>query len=85
MDDIACLYPHTGSSLFSTQLEKPPSCLEFCPLTSEYLVIGTYLLTEESSPRQQQMDEDTEDATAAAQSRSGSLILMKINPATGAE
>lgn len=56
------------SSLFTARLSQPPSCLQFLPNEPAYLVIGTYLLSEE-----------TEDDTVVAQRKTGSLQLWYLD------
>jgi diphthamide biosynthesis protein 7 len=56
----------TIQPLCSTILELPPSCIEFVPGYPEFFVVGTYNL---------QQDVDT---GSLPQSRTGSLILLKI-------
>jgi diphthamide biosynthesis protein 7 len=51
-------------------LDRPPSCLEFCPTFPDYLVTGTYLLSEGSA----------QTSGSAESTRSGSLQLFKLDP-----
>ncbi|KAI5286919.1 Superkiller protein 3 [Ascosphaera aggregata] len=53
-------------------LDQPPSCLEFCPTAPDYLVIGTYLLTEEKS--------SADDVTR--QFKTGSVQLWRLDTAS---
>jgi len=57
-------------SLHTIVLDKSPCCLEFCPGSLEYFVVGTYHLLAES-------DHDQEN-TEIRQPRDGSLILFKL-------
>ncbi|OAX83373.1 hypothetical protein ACJ72_02265 [Emergomyces africanus] len=59
----------SAQSLYTTFLDQPPSCLEFCPAAPDYLVIGTYLLSE-SSP---------ENSTGTQQSKTGTIQLFKLD------
>lgn len=59
-------------SLKTLELPIPPSCVAFSPATTQYFIVGTYLL---------ERDEDAEankTADPAAQKRSGSLILFRL-------
>lgn len=60
--------PQSASTIF---LDQPPSCLQFCPAAPDYVVIGTYLLSE---------TRDSEEEGAIQQKKTGSLQLWKINP-----
>lgn len=66
-------------SVSTTILETPPSCLEFSPVTPEYLVVGTYYL-ERNESRAAGKDSESEDeiAIAAKQNRSGSLVVFRL-------
>lgn len=55
-------------------LDYLPSCLEFWPLHPEYFVIGTYLL--QSNPA------DDEQTSSTTQTRSGNLILFRLEGQT---
>ncbi|KAL2362301.1 hypothetical protein RJZ56_004791 [Blastomyces dermatitidis] len=57
-------------SLHTTFLDQPPSCLEFCPADPDYVVIGTYLLSELSS----------ESSTVTEQIKTGTIQLFKLDP-----
>jgi diphthamide biosynthesis protein 7 len=59
------------SSLAAAFLNQPPSCLEFHPAHPDYLVIGTYLLSEEKS---QVSGEDL-----VKQTKSGSVQLWHLD------
>ncbi|OJD22929.1 hypothetical protein ACJ73_05725 [Blastomyces percursus] len=56
-------------SLHTTFLDQPPSCLEFCPADPDYIIIGTYLLSELSS----------ESSTATGQTKTGTMQLFKLD------
>ncbi|KAK8237005.1 hypothetical protein HDK77DRAFT_475346 [Phyllosticta capitalensis] len=58
----------TLSSLFSTTLPIPPSCIEFVPRCREWCVVGTYFLEKGSE----------EEEKAGGQKRSGSLVLLRL-------
>lgn len=53
-----------------TQLDLPPSCIEFAPGQQEYFVVGTYHL--------ESKDEHEAENREAEQTRSGSLILFHL-------
>jgi len=62
-------------------LEKPPCCLEFAPLASEYFVVGTYNLVKDEGHEEiveDVIDGKEKDAGAKKQTRDGSLILCKV-------
>ncbi|KAJ5124291.1 uncharacterized protein N7515_008116 [Penicillium bovifimosum] len=63
-------HPESATTVF---LDQPPSCLEFCPDLPDYFIVGTYLLSETKS-------EDGE----IEQSKTGSLQLWKLDPASKA-
>jgi diphthine methyl ester acylhydrolase len=78
----------TTQSLWSTTLELPPSCIAFCPTEPDLIVVGTYYLHNATSQREKREHNDDEtvsgaDATSAAQSRSGSLLLYQIRDGDG--
>ncbi|CRG88199.1 Isoleucine--tRNA ligase [Talaromyces islandicus] len=58
------------SSLTTQILNQPPSCLEFCPDSPDYFIIGTYLL-----------HEDKDDESAIKQTKTGSLQLWHLDAA----
>ncbi|KAH0548657.1 hypothetical protein GP486_007798, partial [Trichoglossum hirsutum] len=66
--------PCSVSSVFSTVLDQPPSCIEFSPVATDLFVVGTYHL-EKHSERDGRIQEDE---THASQSRSGHLALFAI-------
>jgi len=59
--------PKSETTVF---LDQPPSCLEFCPEIPDHFVVGTYLLSETK----------TEDGIE--QTKTGSVQLWKLDPAT---
>ncbi|KAJ5115024.1 hypothetical protein NUU61_000783 [Penicillium alfredii] len=62
----AVQHPQSASTVF---LDQPPSCLEFCPENPNYIVVGTYLLSETK----------TEDG-GIQQAKTGSLQLWRLDP-----
>ncbi|PYH41954.1 uncharacterized protein BP01DRAFT_347991 [Aspergillus saccharolyticus JOP 1030-1] len=62
--------PASNTTVF---LDQPPSCLQFCPAVPDCCVIGTYLLAEQK---------DESNDTNIKQTKTGSLQLWRINPAT---
>jgi diphthamide biosynthesis protein 7 len=58
----------------SITLELPPSCIEFCPILSQYAVVGTYNLE-----KQDDQEAVTEEGPPKTQQRNGSLILIHVN------
>ncbi|KAL1384772.1 hypothetical protein HDK64DRAFT_206983 [Phyllosticta capitalensis] len=63
----------TLSSLFSTTLPIPPSCIEFVPGCREWCVVGTYFLEKGSE----------EEEREGGQKRSGSLVLLRLEGEEG--
>lgn len=63
----------TLSSLFSTTLPIPPSCIEFVPGCREWCVVGTYFLEKGSE----------EEEREGGQKRSGSLVLLRLEGGEG--
>jgi diphthamide biosynthesis protein 7 len=61
-------------SIDSLVLELPPSCLEFCPHDPQYAVVGTYSLERSNADA-----EDSAPEVEKSQSRSGSLILIRVD------
>jgi len=61
-------HPQSATTVF---LDQPPSCLQFCPAAPDYVVIGTYLLSE---------TRDSEEERDVQQTKTGSLQLWKIDP-----
>ncbi|KKZ67061.1 hypothetical protein EMCG_07232 [[Emmonsia] crescens] len=60
----------TPQSLHTIFLDQPPSCLEFCPAAPDYLVLGTYLLSESPS----------ENSIGTEQTKTGTIQLFKLDP-----
>ncbi|EER44560.1 conserved hypothetical protein [Histoplasma capsulatum var. duboisii H88] len=56
-------------SLYTIFLEQPPSCLEFCPSAPDYLIIGTYLLSESSTTN-----------STGTQTKTGTIQLFRLDP-----
>ncbi|KAL9114122.1 MAG: hypothetical protein Q9227_001894 [Pyrenula ochraceoflavens] len=82
--------PLIKRSFYTKQLDEPPSCVEFCPSDQNYLVIGTYLLSEKREQGQEDAQQRSQhssdsDATPAVQSRAGSILLVNIDPDTGSD
>jgi len=63
-------------SLTSFKLDLPPSCIEFFPLKPNIAVIGTYHL--EKSAEDSGERKEGGEVGAAAQSRNGSLVLVRV-------
>jgi diphthamide biosynthesis protein 7 len=71
------------TSINSTQsliLDLPPSCIEFCPVARDYFVVGTYFLEkkEQDAAAANDEEEKSEDVDKKPQTRTGSLILFKV-------
>ncbi|KAG9692423.1 WD40 repeat-like protein, partial [Aureobasidium melanogenum] len=74
------------TSITSSQslvLDLPPSCIEFCPTSRDYFVVGTYFLKKKEQDASVENatgeeEEKSEDADKKPQTRTGSLILFKI-------
>ncbi|KAI4810409.1 WD40 repeat-like protein [Aureobasidium sp. EXF-8845] len=71
------------ASIQSLILDLPPSCIEFCPVARDYFVVGTYFLEkkeQETSVGDAAGDEDekSEGVDKKPQTRTGSLILFKV-------
>ncbi|GAB7340923.1 hypothetical protein MBLNU457_7274t1 [Dothideomycetes sp. NU457] len=64
------------SSVYSSQVPIPPSCVAFSPTTPDLFVIGTYYLQKNENITK---SEDEADEEPKPQSRNGSLILCKID------
>jgi diphthamide biosynthesis protein 7 len=60
------------SSLTTAFLNQPPSCLEFCPAHPDYVVIGTYLLSEERKT-------GSGEGAVVKQMKTGSLQLWQLD------
>jgi len=72
-------------SIKSLILDLPPSCIEFCPVARDYFVVGTYFLekTEQGASldeeeKSKDEEDESEDVEKKPQTRTGSLILFKI-------
>jgi len=72
-------------SIESLVLDLPPSCIEFCSVARDYFVVGTYFL--EKKEQDASVDEEgkskdeedkSEDVEKKPQTRTGSLVLFKI-------
>lgn len=72
MDDSKLITPTQSLSL-----DLPPSCVQFCPAHPDFFVVGTYNLEkdEDDAP---EVDEEL-SASRKAQSRSGSLVVFKLD------
>ncbi|KAH0004559.1 WD40 repeat-like protein, partial [Aureobasidium melanogenum] len=71
------------TSIQSLILDLPPSCIEFCPTSRDYFVVGTYFLEKKEQDVDVENDAGDEDETNGdadkkPQTRTGSLILFKI-------
>ncbi|KAK6006631.1 hypothetical protein QM012_005639 [Aureobasidium pullulans] len=71
------------SSIQSLVLDLPPSCIEFCPVSRDYFVVGTYFLEKKEQDAGVENaagdeEEENEDADKKPQTRTGSLILFKV-------
>lgn len=62
-------------------LDVPPSCLEFSRLAHDVFVVGTYSLhhDEDTGEEDKSAAGGEEEKSSAAQSRSGSLIVYRLN------
>jgi hypothetical protein len=78
------------SSVYSTVLELPPSCIEFWPANPNCFVVGTYHLekiseqTDDGRLQTAESDTDVNDTTggdgkAMQQNRDGSIILFRLS------
>ena len=61
----------TVTSIITTILDAPPSCIEFSPLAPDLLVVGTYEL--DTTLLEPILEDDTQ-----VQQRSGSLVLFQL-------
>ncbi|KAH0399657.1 WD40 repeat-like protein, partial [Aureobasidium melanogenum] len=74
------------TSISSTQsliIDLPPSCIEFCPTSRDHFVVGTYFLEKKEQDDGVEDDagdeeENTGDTDKKPQTRTGSLILFKV-------
>ena len=60
-------------------LDAPPSCIEFSPIHSGHFVVGTYSLNSEVHEDVAREKHDDQVADITEQSRSGSLVLFKLD------
>lgn len=71
-------------------LDQPPSCLQLCPGAPNLLVIGTYLLSEKETstsasaydPDPGTTETDPDPSPSPHQTKTGSLQLFELDPAT---
>ncbi|KAH0369902.1 WD40 repeat-like protein, partial [Aureobasidium melanogenum] len=71
------------TSIQSQILDLPPSCIEFCPASHDYFVVGTYFLEKKEQDASVENaageeEEKSEDTDKKPQTRTGSLILFKV-------
>ena len=69
------------NSIQSLILDLPPSCIEFCPVARDYFVVGTYFLEkkeQEIGVEDGDEEDKSEDVDKKPQTRTGSLILFKV-------
>ncbi|KAM7193761.1 hypothetical protein V8F20_008236 [Naviculisporaceae sp. PSN 640] len=74
------------SSIQSTHLDLPPSCLEFCPIHPSYFLVGTYNLQKNDAPAEPDDQDEHEDkqkdeeqlAKAKLQSRNGTILVFNL-------
>lgn len=71
------------TSIKSLVLDLPPSCIEFCPTSRDYFVVGTYFLEKKEQDASVENatgeeEEKSEDTDKKPQTRTGSLILFKV-------
>jgi diphthamide biosynthesis protein 7 len=71
------------NSIQSLILDLPPSCIEFCPVARDYFVVGTYFLEKKEQDASvadaaEDEEEKSEDVDKKPQTRTGSLILFKV-------
>jgi diphthine methyl ester acylhydrolase len=65
-------------SIFSCNISLPPSCIEFVPNQQEFLLIGTYLLSESIPSENETQRQDQSTGPGHKQERHGSVMLMKL-------
>lgn len=72
-------------SLRSLELDLPPSCVEFCPASPSYFLVGTYSLEPEggsSDTASGNPDAEEEDGQVTQprqpQSRNGSIVAFTL-------
>jgi diphthamide biosynthesis protein 7 len=71
------------NSVKSLILDLPPSCIEFCPVARDYFVVGTYFLEKKEQDvnvedAAEDEEQKSEDVDKTPQTRTGSLILFKV-------
>lgn len=68
------------NSRFTIILDNPPSCIEICPFYSSFAhgVIGTYSLESDDHNDRPQDDQYDQAPENKAQTRSGSLMLFRL-------
>jgi diphthamide biosynthesis protein 7 len=71
------------NSIQSIILDLPPSCIEFCPVARDYFVVGTYFLEKKEQDAgveaaTEDEEEKSEDVDTKTQTRTGSLVLFKV-------
>jgi hypothetical protein len=62
----------------TTTLDRPPSCIEFSPIDTEYFVVGTYQLEKENYIHPGHDSELEVSEQGKPQFRTGSLDLFRI-------
>lgn len=75
------------ASVFSEELDLPPSCVEFCPAHPSYFLVGTYNL-QKPDEEAGELDHSQDDVDAAEttrqtrgkkpQSRNGTVIVFEL-------
>ncbi|KAK0648802.1 hypothetical protein B0T16DRAFT_408852 [Cercophora newfieldiana] len=70
------------SSTRSLQLDLPPSCVEFCPASQNYFLVGTYNLQKDeelAAANVEQSGNETQGAgPAKPQTRNGSILAFRL-------
>lgn len=74
------------SSLTTTFLDLPPSCIDFNPLQPDYFVVGSYSLEQQEQQQQDTKnklhnvsnEDETQELAVQTQKRSGSLLLYHL-------
>ncbi|KAK4194393.1 hypothetical protein QBC40DRAFT_270155 [Triangularia verruculosa] len=73
------------NSIWSQELDLPPSCVEFCPAHPSYFLVGTYNLQKddaEPQPEKETKEGDDESSQPAkpkkTQSRNGSILVFQL-------
>ncbi|KHO01086.1 WD40 repeat-like-containing domain protein [Metarhizium album ARSEF 1941] len=69
--------PRAISSTERVLLDRPPSCLQFCPVNHSCFVVGTYNL-QSLDPTEPQQDLPERSTFKRPQSRNGSLVLFHL-------